>query len=63
MENLILHLATVQKFIKIALNVDHSTQKHRNRQTQVVLQSVPCHAIEMRQIKIRNIYRKKYSYG
>jgi len=46
MENLILHfapLATVQKFMKIALglNVEHNKRKQRNRQTQVVLQSVP----------------------
>jgi len=66
MEILILHfvpLATVQKFMKIALNVEHSTRKHRNRQTQVILQSFPCHAIEMRQIKRQNIHHKTYSYG
>jgi len=66
MENLILHfvpLATVQKFIKIALNVDHSTRKYRNRQTQVILPFVPCHATEMRQIKRHNIHRRTYSYG
>jgi len=39
-------------------NVDRSARRHMERQTQVVLQSVPCHAIEMGQINRRNIHRK-----